>query len=202
MSFLHKNRSETVYQQKTDRQLLHKISLGDGHAFDELYYRYVKQAYSRMTYFLHNEEDAKELIQMLFADIWAAPEAFKCNDAGSLSPFFYASLDHRCLSFLKKRNRCGELPDADLMAEADCPDSLERQETIKCIRENLPNKMADLVILHLFDEWDFESIAMQLNITPDAASSAYRRALIQLKQTPKFMDFMVNNFKGGKSDGR
>lgn len=62
------------HQHHTDDQLLHFISENDERAFTELYNRYWKLIFSVAINKLDDEEEAQEVVQEVFADVWKRRE--------------------------------------------------------------------------------------------------------------------------------
>jgi len=82
-----------------DIQLLYRLKIGDLTAFDELYLKYYKLLCASAYFFLKSEQEAKDLVQTLFLDIWDKKlyEHFHCDIKG----YLFRAIKHRCLNHLK-----------------------------------------------------------------------------------------------------
>jgi RNA polymerase sigma factor (sigma-70 family) len=189
------------YGRMKDSSLLRRVFFTDSGAFDALYARYWAKGVFLAYSLLGDEGDAEDLVQGLFADLWKSPHRYKCDRKGSFSAFFSESVRNLSLNFLKRRNRQAELPEPESVGEDEARLALSRRETSEAIRRTLPKGTAEIVILHLLDDWDFKSIAASLEVTVDSATSLYSRGLKALGEDPGFVKFLTESAPGVVSRG-
>jgi RNA polymerase sigma-70 factor (ECF subfamily) len=82
-----------------DILLLNRLRKGDLRAFDELYLKYYKLLCASAYFFLKSEQEAKDLVQTLFLDIWDKKlyDQFHCDIKG----YLFRSVKHRCLNHIR-----------------------------------------------------------------------------------------------------
>lgn len=84
-----------------DIQLISRLKEGDLTAFDELYLRYYKLLCASAFFFLKNEQEAKDLVQTLFLDIW--DRQLYIHFHNDIKGYLFLAIKHRCLNCLKKQ---------------------------------------------------------------------------------------------------
>ncbi|HWK04953.1 MAG TPA: sigma-70 family RNA polymerase sigma factor [Puia sp.] len=82
-----------------DIQLLYRLKQGDLTAFDELYLKYYKLLCTSAYFFLKNEQEAKDLVQTLFLDIWDKQLYEHFHD--DIKGYLFRATKNRCLNHLK-----------------------------------------------------------------------------------------------------
>ena len=84
---------------KTDAQLLAGINGRNIAAFDALFHKYYKLLCGYAFSFLKDEEDAKDIVQNLFIEIWEK-RRFEYLE-GNVKSYLYKSVHNRCLNHLR-----------------------------------------------------------------------------------------------------
>ena len=82
-----------------DIQLLYRLKKGDLTAFDELYLKYYALLCTSAYFFLKSEQEAKDLVQTLFLDIWDKQLYEHFHD--DIKGYLFRAIKHRCLNHLK-----------------------------------------------------------------------------------------------------
>jgi RNA polymerase sigma-70 factor (ECF subfamily) len=184
---------EFSYKKKSDRRLLQKTILGNSLAFDVLYERYYLLCVSRARQYV-TEEDAKDITQAIFAELWDNPEKFKPSRNGSLMAFLLTCVHNSCCNFLKKKNKEVELPDADSLSDEEevlpAPD-----EVYKRMYAILTEDEIYLIKSKIIDEKSMEQIAKEQKIALNAAYQRFHRAKMKLENDPYFQRYF-NEYAG------
>src|SRR5881392_2180521 len=84
-----------------DIQLLYRLKKGDLTAFDELYLKYYKLLCTSAYFFLKNEQEAKDLVQTLFLDIWDKQLYEHFHD--DIKGYLFRAIKNRCLNHLRRQ---------------------------------------------------------------------------------------------------
>jgi len=84
-------------------ELLSKFKSGDKAAFEQVFRLYLKPLRLNAFLILKNEQEAEDLVQQLFLDIWN--QQLYRNIQSSLKAYLHTSIKHRCLNYLKKLSR-------------------------------------------------------------------------------------------------
>ena len=88
--------------QKQD-ELLSLLQSGDKAAFEQLFRLHFKPLRLNAYLILKNEQEAEDIVQQLFLDIWNF-ELYR-NIQTSLKSYLHTAIKHRCLNYLKSQNR-------------------------------------------------------------------------------------------------
>ena len=89
-------------QSDTEIVLLACLKQDDRHAFDQCYLTYRKPLLGAAFVILQDEEEAKDVVQQLFIDLWE--KKLYLSVTGSLKSFLYIATKNRCLNQLEKKN--------------------------------------------------------------------------------------------------
>lgn len=95
-----------MYQQKVDYnndELLDRLKNGDLSAFEALYIKYFKLLTVSAFYFLKDENEAYDLTQNLFMDIWE--KKLYENFHEDLKGYLFLAIRNRCFNAIKARER-------------------------------------------------------------------------------------------------
>lgn len=84
-------------------ELLSLLKLGDRSAFEQMFRLYLKPLRLNAFLLLKNEQEAEDLVQQLFLDIWNQ-QLYK-NIQTSLKSYLHTAIRHRCLNHLKALSR-------------------------------------------------------------------------------------------------
>ena len=90
--------------ERLDLELHRRVSERDRGAFDELYRRYVRQAYGVALRVTSQDLIAQEVVQDAFLALWRAPEAFDPARGGFRS-FFLSLVHHRAVDAVRREER-------------------------------------------------------------------------------------------------
>jgi len=84
-----------------DILLLGRLKKGDLSAFDELYLKYYKSLCTSAFFFLKNGQEAKDLVQSLFLDIWDKQLYRHFHD--DIKGYLFLAIKNRCLNYIKRQ---------------------------------------------------------------------------------------------------
>ena len=90
--------------ERLDLELHRRVSERDRAAFDELYRRYVRQAYGVALRVTSQDLIAQEVVQDAFLALWRAPEAFDPTRGGFRS-FVLSLVHHRAVDAVRREER-------------------------------------------------------------------------------------------------
>lgn len=127
----------------------------DVHFFGELYERY----YSNMVLFaeglIYDENEAKDIVQDVFADLWYQPK--KVQVYNSMKTYLYSCVKNKAYNRLKKLNIINRhqdhLNEAYLFtAETQTHSNEVLKKQIHTIIDNMPEKMREVLNMHVIQE--------------------------------------------------
>ena len=84
-----------------DTLLLDRLKEGDESAFEALFENYYKMLCINAYWFLQQEQEAKDLVQTFFMDIW--DKKLYNNFQGDVKGYLHTAVRNRCLNHLKKQ---------------------------------------------------------------------------------------------------
>lgn len=84
-----------------DEQLLERLKTGESRAYDAIFLKYYKLLCVNAYFYLHDEQEAKDLVQAFFLEMWEKQIYMRLS--GDIKGYLYRSVQNRCLNHLKKR---------------------------------------------------------------------------------------------------
>ncbi|WP_295790893.1 sigma-70 family RNA polymerase sigma factor [Mucilaginibacter sp.] len=166
----------------TDRDLLSLLRESNHTAYTEIYERYSGILYLHAYNKLRNREEAKDILQELFTNIWNRREELRIET--SLSGYLYTAIRNRILKQMASKD-----VEAQYIASVtkyanqwECiTDHLTRQNQLATIIENeiesLPAKMKEVFLLSRKTHLSHRQIALRLGITEATAKKQVNNAL-------------------------
>lgn len=188
----------------SDLELFEKFQAGDKTAFDEIYHRYWKMLYAQALRKTGDKDDAVDLVQELFTDIWSRRETLKITHTleGYLkSALFYNILKYFHLrGFNEKHLKDFQAYALNLSGATQNIDAHELQtielqyeklmEVIHATINQMPHRMQLIFRMSRFQEHTIAEIAAQLNISPQTVKNQINEAFTRLRQATE--NYSVN----------
>jgi RNA polymerase sigma-70 factor (ECF subfamily) len=84
-----------------DTQLVQRLRGGDLSAFDELYLKYYALLCTNAYFFLKNEQEAKDLVQTLFLDLW--DKQLYNNFHEDVRGYLFRAVKNRCMNHFARQ---------------------------------------------------------------------------------------------------
>lgn len=100
-----------------ERGLIEQAKAGNGQAFDELTKRYMEKAYSIAYQMLYSPDDARDLVQDAFLEVFRTLDRF--NTQYRFSTWLYRILINKCINYRKREVRRRMLSLSDLMSRRE-----------------------------------------------------------------------------------
>ena len=85
-----------------DTHIVERLKQGDLSAYDALYIKYYKLLCVNAYFFLKDEQDAKDLVQIFFIDIWEKKIYLQFHD--DIKGYLYRAIKNRCFNHISKQN--------------------------------------------------------------------------------------------------
>ncbi|MHB0754599.1 RNA polymerase sigma factor [Polaribacter sp. M15] len=86
----------------TDKEFIHQLQQGKQAAFSKLLDDYQQRVFSTCISFVPNKEDAEDIAQDVFLEVFKSIAKFKGNS--KLSTWIYRIATNKCLEFIRKKN--------------------------------------------------------------------------------------------------
>ncbi len=178
----------------SDEILVQKIKTGNPGSFEILVSRYQRKIFAFIYRMVVSEEDARDLTQEVFIQVFRALDRFR-GDA-KFSTWLYRIAANKSLDFLR-RTKSGKIADHSGWAEAadlaklpcapeDNPEHIYlQQEKIRRVRRliaGLPDRYRVVLVLFHYENLTYRQIADALDIPVKTVATRLYRAKLLLKE--------------------
>lgn len=175
-----------VYSRYSDQQLIELLRDGDKLAYTEIYNRYQPLLFLHAAGKMGDEQEAKDVIQEIFTDLWIRREELQVKS--SISAYFYTAVRNKFVNLLQHqavRNRYKDSFQQFISQASELPDGLilEKQlaESIEMEINALPEKMRKVFVLSRKEHKTYKEIALELGISEETVRKQIKNALKILK---------------------
>lgn len=169
-----------------DRQLILHMQAGDSAAFQTLYRKYWRQLFSFACQATRSTDDAKDLLQDLFAEVWQNRNSIR-PDAFSVA-YLYTALRHKVLDRIRRLSVREDYVKAITATASELDHSTESSILAEDFAEHLNQELNSLpdrcrLIFHLsrFEHQSIDEIAQQLQLSPQTVKNQLSKALQRLR---------------------
>ncbi|WP_316815485.1 RNA polymerase sigma-70 factor [Pedobacter nyackensis] len=176
----------TEYPKLTDFELAHLLKNDDRAAFTEIYTRYTTLLFSYAYKKLRNKEEAQDIVQEVFVNLWNKRNDFQLNT--NLAGYLYIAVRNRAFDLFAHKKL--EIKYVDSMQaffelKESATDHLVREKQIsdQIDREinALPARMREIFELSRKNFLSHREISIELGISEQTVTTQIKRALRVLK---------------------
>ncbi|MFC6098910.1 RNA polymerase sigma factor [Olivibacter domesticus] len=174
---------------KTDAQLLAGINSRNIIAFDALFHKYYKLLCGYAFLFLKDEENAKDIVQNLFIEIWEK-RRFEYLE-GNVKSYLYKSVHNRCLNYLRNNETKlrREVDYEEHIRETDyVADHELREQVYKRLETNLdrlPKQRREAISLVYLEDKKYQDVANAMGISINSLKTHLKIGLKNLRDKIK-----------------
>ena len=175
-----------IYRDLDDNKLLELLKSGDHRAFEEIYKRYCTILFRHAQHMVSNNEEAKDLIQDLFINLWQKSQ--ELNITGSLSSYLYAAVRYKVFDLIDKRKVKNRHLDSlgNFIEEGvfSTDNTVRENELARLIEKEismLPSKMREVFELSRKSHLNYQQISDRLHISDETVKKQVYNALKILK---------------------
>jgi RNA polymerase sigma-70 factor (family 1) len=169
-----------------DKLIIKELKKGDVLAFDLIFNKYHKKVYHFSLSYLKNKEDAEDVVQEVFMNIWKFRD--QINDYYVFSKYiFKITYNTTCKKFRKRASDKRQMEEVfkDVLFE-DNSTNLEIEydnllNTTSLLIERLPPRQKRIFLLKFNNQMDSEQIAKQLNISKKTVENYLAKAKKSLR---------------------
>ncbi len=175
-----------------DAALVARCQRGDDGAWAELVEKYGRKVFGIAWHFTYDRAEAEELTQDCFLKLWENLDRYEPSEA-SLLAWIAALSRNLCIDQYRKRRRekgfrflSEEAVTAVLPAADDPQADAVRRERVRFLLEalaELPDELAEVVMLRDLDGLDYREIGDFLKLPDGTVKSRLNRARIELART-------------------
>ncbi len=175
---------------QVEQNILDGIAEDDEIAFEGLFKSYFAELCLYATRFVADIENAEEIVQEIFFNIWS--NRTKLNINISIKAYLYATVRNTCLNAIKHKkveNKYREYFSRQLqydeLNEEDWMKGDELHDRISNTIEKLPHERKKVFIMSRFENMKYREIAEQLNISVKTVENQMGKALKFLREELK-----------------
>lgn len=185
------------YSKLTDRELASLLKKGDQYAYTQIFERYNELLLRHAYRLLENRNEAGDIVQDIFLILWQKRESIVFKTA--LSAYLYCSVRNRIFDLISHQKVVARYAESigSFMEQGYTliDDQIREKELAAVIGKEiaaLPPKMRQVFLLSRHEEYSYQEIADQLNITHKTAKQQVYNAakILKLKIEPFLGVFM------------
>jgi len=159
-----------MIQYPDDKLIINKLKEGDVLSFDNIFKKYNKKVYYFAKSYLKNREEAEDVVQEVFMNLWKYRD--QINEYYVFSRYlFKVTYNATCKRFRKQASDKRQLEEVlhNIIIE-DNSTNLDIEynnllETANLIIEKLPSRQKNIFLLTINDHLNSEQIAQKMNIS-------------------------------------
>jgi len=172
-----------------DPSLLDHIKNGSESHFKELFDIYWSRLYSLACNSLDHREDAQDVVQEIFIDIWKRREKL---DVDNIAAYLFKCVSYGIARKLKNtiNNRTEELFES-ILEQSDLSSEIALRDLVQYVEgriEMLPHRCKEIFKLSRFDELTNKEIADKLDVSLRTVENQIHRATKALKSDRRLSD--------------
>jgi RNA polymerase sigma-70 factor (ECF subfamily) len=184
-----KNYKIPVMQSDTESVVLKYLREGDVRVFEQCYNTYRKPLQAAAFVLLQDEEEAKDVVQELFIDLWEKKSYMTIT--GSVKSYLFIAVKNRCLNQLRKtdirRKHLANIllePGANITTTPDnrLEQRQEREELSAALQQLLHPQTYRVVELAYLDGKNRKEIAAETGTSPNTIRNQLVRAMDILRK--------------------
>jgi RNA polymerase sigma-70 factor (family 1) len=151
----------------TDAVLIQLLETGDENAFQEIYKRYWYKLYTVARRKVEAQEDAEEIVQDIFVDLWERRIRLNINE---LDRYLFSAVKYKVLNYIKSRivrQTYRDTVSLKIDADSNTEEELALQDLSQAITsgiENLPPKTQEIFRLNRLEGLSVREISDLLHI--------------------------------------
>jgi RNA polymerase sigma-70 factor (ECF subfamily) len=184
-----------IYNTLSDQELTDLLKSGDEGAYTVIYNRYWKLIYAHVFKMLRDEDDAKDIVQEVFGNLWIKAGAIKSNS--NISGLLYTAARNRVFDLIERNkvryDYLGEIAHFVTEAESVQMETIDEHRILEILQreiEKLPPKMREIFELSRKENLSHKEIADKLNISEQTVKKQVHNALKVIK--PRLNDLGIS----------
>ena len=169
-----------------DKLIFNEIKKGNREVYQSLFDSYYEALVGFAENYTFDRQASEDLVQELFIYVWE--NAAKVEIHTSLKSYFYQSVRNRCLNYLKSlklEDRKNLLYINALLNTDDDVEFFEPEilDQIRASIDELPEQMATVFRLKLFEGMKQKEIAEELDVSVNTVKTHLKRARVKLRDS-------------------
>lgn len=182
-------RSKKTYESLQENNA-HVVPIGKEKTFDYFFRQYFAALCFFAQSIIHNEEDAKDIVQDCFIKLWG--DAAISEETNNVKSFLYTIVRNRCIDYVRKQKVISKATSYFKANEEEFEyfDELAFAEMMRQLMsriEELPANMSNILKQYYLQSKKHKEIAAGLSTTSNAVKLQKSRAIKLLKQKLLFL---------------
>lgn len=161
--------------------LIAKAKNGDREAFREVFELLSDKLFAYALSHTKSRDDALDITQDTFIDIWTALPRFTYKDRSSFYAFIFVIMKRKLARHYKVKNTRNEVPFDENSMDESYEMKIEDFLGVSRLINSLPSKYQEVLRLRYWSSLPFNMIALYLDITETTAKVWHHRALKKLQ---------------------
>lgn len=161
------------------KELIAQVKEGDNNAFQGLFDTLSDRLFTYALSHTRSREDALDLVQDTFIDLWNALRKFQYKNDESFYGFVFLILKRKLYRYYSRQPRTVELDEAYIKENYTL--DVEDYRYLEKVIGNLPNHYQELLKLRYWSEFSFKEIAAVMGIKEGTAKVWHHRAINSLE---------------------
>ena len=170
---------------RSEEDLIAACQSGDTRAFGELYDAYVRKLYDFIYYKTSRKEIAEDLTSVVFMKALQNIDKYKKTETGSFAGWLYSIARNTIIDHYRSVRPNDNIDDAfDLPHHARIEEHTEASlqiEKIHAYLKTLPSVQRDIILMRVWQELPYKTIAAAVGKTEDNCKVIYSRAIKELR---------------------
>lgn len=153
-------------------------------AFDTLFVKYYKLMVANCYFFLRDEQEAKDLVQVFFSEIWE--KRLYLNMEGDIKGYLYRSIQNRCLNLQRKQTTEQKKQELFIQAEREIvPENKWTENQYKQLQdalEDMPMQRREALRMIYFEDKKYHDAANEMGISINSLKTHLKIGLRNLRE--------------------
>jgi len=179
----------------TEEEIIRGLQSGDEKVFREVVDRYQTQVFRTCMGMLHHREDAEDIAQEVFVEVYRSVKNFRTDS--KLSTWIYRIAINKSLNHLRKRSRSRWLQPFEMLFNGKSEETVygsgesmphaalekkQRMQKLHAAIDALPERQKTVFLLNKFEELSYQEIAEVTGQTISSVESLLHRAKVNLQK--------------------
>jgi len=171
-----------------DKVIIRNLKKGDVQSFDNIFNKYNKKVYYFALSYLKNREEAQDVVQEVFMNLWKHRD--QINEYYVFSKYlFKITYNATCKTFRKQASDKKQLEEVVRNSiEEDNSTNLDIEynslyETANALIEKMPARQKEIYLLSINEQLTAEQIAQRLNISKKTVENYLSRVKTSVKKS-------------------
>lgn len=163
----------------TDKELIRKVQKGNKDAWNMIIERYYDEIYRFCLYLTGEESDSYDITQEVFLRFMKYIAAYKDKN---LKGYLLMIARNMCCTYFQQRRITTDIETIELVEEKNQLKMVEDKLILWKVLQKVPTEQREIVILRIYEELPFKSIAKLLGCNVSTVKSRYRLGIAHMRK--------------------